>query len=291
MECKDPKGQVSVFFLPPNSTAIFQPLDQGIISILKTQYKYKLLNKVIEAADHYDELQVLAKDVSAGRKGLKYGCPAHVLDAAEIFKSCWNNLEPSAVASCWTRARCLPHTETVAVSAENRDYKKRIEAETIENMCKLFSGLLCEASTMEGLGLDDVVNARYGDAEQHIEDRTGILQRWINIEKDPEVMAADDIRVLEEIRAEFDNSALLSSSETDHESCSDTSLLAIDDENMPSDTQPAFNEDDALAQIVASSLKVHSIAGKLDDPVLLDLAVRMHDRAKATLQAKHSQSL
>ena len=59
----------------------------------------KLLNKVIEAADHYEELQVLAKDVRAGRKGLKYGCPARVLDAAEIFKSCWNNLKPPAVAS------------------------------------------------------------------------------------------------------------------------------------------------------------------------------------------------
>ena len=72
MECQDPKGQVSVFLLPANSTAIFQPLDQGVISILKTQYKYQLLNKVIEAADHYDELQVLAKHVSKGRKGLKY---------------------------------------------------------------------------------------------------------------------------------------------------------------------------------------------------------------------------
>ena len=42
----------------------------------------------------------------------------------------------------------------------------------------------------------------------------------------------------------------------------------------------------ALAQIVASSLKVHSIAGKLDDPVRLDLAMCMHARAKATLQFK-----
>ena len=31
-----------------------------------------------------------------------------------------------------------------------------------------------------------------------------------------------------------------------------------------------------VVQIVASSLKVHSITGKLDDPVLLNLAVRMH---------------
>ena len=58
--------------------------------------------------------QVLAKRVSADRKGLKYGCPAHELDAAEIFKVCWDRLDPLAVASCWARAKCLPFTETVS---------------------------------------------------------------------------------------------------------------------------------------------------------------------------------
>ena len=60
---------------------------------------------------------------------------------------------------------------------------------------------------------------------------------------------------------------------------------------MLSDTQQVLDEDAALAQIVASSLKVHSIAGKLDDPLRLNLAVRMHTQANAKLQAKHSQSL
>ena len=101
-------------------------------------------------------------------------------------------------------------------------------------------------------------------------------------------MAAEDVRVLGEIRTEFDDLALLSSNERDQESCSDTSLVAIDDETMLPDTQQAFDKDDALAQIVASSLKVHSIAGKLDDPILLDFAVRMHARANGTLQAKLS---
>ena len=35
-----------------------------------------------------------------------------------------------------------------------------------------------------------------------------ILQRWVNVEEDPEIVAAEDIRVLEEIRAEFDNSSI-----------------------------------------------------------------------------------
>ena len=45
-ECQDPEGQVTVFFLPPNCTSMYQPLDQGIIGVLKTKYKTKMLMKV-----------------------------------------------------------------------------------------------------------------------------------------------------------------------------------------------------------------------------------------------------
>ena len=84
---------------------------------------------------------VLVNDVSAGRKGLKYGCPAHVLNVAKIFQNCWDSLKPSAVVSCWTRAQFVPHTETVAISAE---------AETTVNMCELFLVV-----TMSVVAIDD----------------------------------------------------------------------------------------------------------------------------------------
>lgn len=44
--CEDPTGQVTVFFLPPNTTSVYQPLDQGMISVFKTRYKAKMLAKV-----------------------------------------------------------------------------------------------------------------------------------------------------------------------------------------------------------------------------------------------------
>ena len=44
----------------------------------------------------------------------------------------------------------------------------------------------------------------------------------INIDNDPEVMAAEDVRVLGEIRTEVADSALVPSNERDQESCSDT---------------------------------------------------------------------
>ena len=188
--------------------------------------------------------------MSKGRKGLKYGCPAHVLDAAEIFKGCWDRLDPLAVASCWARAKCLPFTETVNISAENRSYKNKVETETLENMCKLFQTLhVCQASTLDGLGLDEIFNANPKE-QSSAEDRTAILQRWVNIEEDPEIVAAEEIRVFEEICAEFDNSITVSSTnENDQQSSSDVSII-LEDENVQFESEPAFDRVKALTQIV-----------------------------------------
>ena len=66
-------------------------------------------------------------------------------------------------------------------------------------------------------------------------------------------MAAEDVRVLGEIRTEFADSALVSSNERDQESCSDTSLLAI--YILSDNTTGAFDEfeDDAFTSNTSST--------------------------------------
>ncbi|XP_045035833.1 jerky protein homolog-like [Daphnia magna] len=71
VSCEDPTGQVSVFFFPPNSTSVHQPLDQGIISAVKIDYKKRMLSKFIEAYDDIERIQQLASTIKKGRKGLK----------------------------------------------------------------------------------------------------------------------------------------------------------------------------------------------------------------------------
>nr|XP_011313436.1 PREDICTED: jerky protein homolog-like [Fopius arisanus] len=44
-------GQIRVVFLPPNTTSIIQPLDQGIIENLKKNYRYHFLSAIIKAQD------------------------------------------------------------------------------------------------------------------------------------------------------------------------------------------------------------------------------------------------
>lgn len=69
---------MKVFIFPPNVTALYQPLDQGIIAALKTGYKSRLLEKLVEVVGNFEQLQVLASQLPAGCAGLCYACPPHV---------------------------------------------------------------------------------------------------------------------------------------------------------------------------------------------------------------------
>ena len=40
-------SQVTIIELPPNTTAVYQPLDAGIIVLLKNRYKKRLLYRVV----------------------------------------------------------------------------------------------------------------------------------------------------------------------------------------------------------------------------------------------------
>ena len=46
----------------------------------------------MEAYDNIVELQSQASQQKQGRKGLKHGCAANVLDATTILKQCWDAL-------------------------------------------------------------------------------------------------------------------------------------------------------------------------------------------------------
>ncbi len=95
-EFNDPTGQVKV-------ANKLKPLDQGIIAAFKTKYKSKILARLVSTLDNYDELQNQAKKVGKGRTGLAFGCAAHVRDAAEIIKECWEEVSQDTIIGCWTR--------------------------------------------------------------------------------------------------------------------------------------------------------------------------------------------
>ena len=155
--CIDPTGQVHVFFFPPNVTSVYQPLDQGIIATIKTEYKRRMIGELIKSYDSFEKLQGLADLAKKGRKGLQFGCSANVLDASRIINDCWEILSVSTVVGCWIRSKCLPHTPTTIGSAD-RDY--RTQSKDVADICGLFSSFAITVECrerLEALGLAEIV--------------------------------------------------------------------------------------------------------------------------------------
>ncbi|GBN63436.1 hypothetical protein AVEN_20315-1 [Araneus ventricosus] len=73
-------------FLPPNSTCVLQPLDQGIIQNFKATYRKLLLQNMISGIDRKEQLQV------------------SVLNAIFYIDQSWNMVSQKTIANCFRHA-------------------------------------------------------------------------------------------------------------------------------------------------------------------------------------------
>lgn len=74
---------ISLKFLPPNTTAKLQPCDQGIIQSLKVHYKYRLVQKLLVAMDSQEFLKI------------------SVLDAMKWLKQAWSEVTETTIKNCF----------------------------------------------------------------------------------------------------------------------------------------------------------------------------------------------
>jgi hypothetical protein len=84
---KSRDGNICVKFLPPNVTALIQPMDQGVISALKRNYRSTLLQKRIEEGN----------DLKTFWKGYT------ILDAIYEVHSTWQKTQPLTIVRSWKK--------------------------------------------------------------------------------------------------------------------------------------------------------------------------------------------
>ena len=105
--------QVQWILLPPNCTAVHQPMDQGIIAILKAtctcRYKSKLIHIMIRNLDNFDQLRQLGSALAAGVRGLDRAYPPNLPDVASLVHQAWDSLSQATLANCWLKDDILPH--------------------------------------------------------------------------------------------------------------------------------------------------------------------------------------
>ena len=86
-ELVDRLGCIKVRFLPPNCTSVFQLMDCGVIAMLKKNYRYLLLRKMLDIFEERVSLRDSAKKAKmrAGTMGLAERHSPHLRDAMELL--------------------------------------------------------------------------------------------------------------------------------------------------------------------------------------------------------------
>jgi len=109
-------ARFDINWLPPNTTARFQPCDEGVINATKTTYRREMMLCMLTTFDkHFDE----TSDERAARKarearakpgalGVADRRSPHVLDAMQFVKAAFDAVTPASIMRCWIPASCTP---------------------------------------------------------------------------------------------------------------------------------------------------------------------------------------
>ena len=88
---------IEMCFLPPNTTSITQPMDQGDIRSLKAKYRSRMIQQIIKAID--------------AKKSIP---KVNVLDAMKMLTICWENVTEETVKKCFAKSHISPQDQTSA---------------------------------------------------------------------------------------------------------------------------------------------------------------------------------
>ena len=131
---------IRLAFLPPNTTAKLQPLDQGIIRSLKALYRKKLLAKLISSLDKGEEFSV------------------NVLDALHFLRAAWDDVTSTTVTNCFRKAGFMCSQEST--DADDGDTSAVVSEVQQQFQCLLQSGIG---------GLQNVSPEEYITADEEVE--------------------------------------------------------------------------------------------------------------------------
>uniref|UniRef100_A0A8C4SEN5 HTH CENPB-type domain-containing protein n=1 Tax=Erpetoichthys calabaricus TaxID=27687 RepID=A0A8C4SEN5_ERPCA len=128
---------IKLIFLPPNTTSVLQPCDQGIIQNMKFFYRKQLLRKYLLAIEANEDFSI------------------NLLDALHMLHSAWNSVTPRTIENCFRHAGFSKVSDSLVPKEME---KEDIETEpTLNEMFEKVSVLLdCPTvSSEEFVAVDD----------------------------------------------------------------------------------------------------------------------------------------
>lgn len=87
---------IKLQFLPPNTTALIQPMDQGIIRNLKHLYRKQLLKRLVDAMD----ANIIQPESSVG----DVARTITVLEAIQMLSVAWSGVKETTIRNCFAKS-------------------------------------------------------------------------------------------------------------------------------------------------------------------------------------------
>lgn len=90
--CKEWCENVEVQFLPPNTTSLIQPMDQGVIATFKAYYLRRTIQQLIKETDRDDRLSVQ-----------QYWKDFNIKKCLDNIRDAWDEVSPSTMNGVWRK--------------------------------------------------------------------------------------------------------------------------------------------------------------------------------------------
>ena len=97
---------IKLFFLPPNTTSITQPMNQGVIRSLKAKYRKNMVRKIIRSSKKNNALPEVS-----------------ILKARQILVSAWNAVSTETIVDCFIKAGISIANQEAASADEGDPFK------------------------------------------------------------------------------------------------------------------------------------------------------------------------
>ncbi|XP_030047942.1 tigger transposable element-derived protein 4-like [Microcaecilia unicolor] len=101
-------SHVKLVFLPPNTTSLIQPLDQGIIANFKAHYRALLLRRLMGLMDG---------QTGDNKCAIELARSLSLLDSLHLQKEAWNWVTQATIIKCYRRARFFKDAGRVQTDA------------------------------------------------------------------------------------------------------------------------------------------------------------------------------
>ena len=128
-------SNITIVFLPPNTTSVIQPLDAGIIAAFKQRYRAELLRWYVQQFDS-DSTRDLSKQLPDIRQAIIW--------SAQV----WQDISEQTIRNCWRKVQILPPTWSADIN--NLDERERTrQNEAIADLSSLISSLNLGSDALE----------------------------------------------------------------------------------------------------------------------------------------------